>query len=377
MTVVESYAAAVVMCVITMLCWGSWANTQKLASKEWRFELFYWDYAIGVLLFALVLAFTLGQHRHGRAQLPRRHGPGGATERSSSAFVGGVVFNLSNILLVAAIDIAGMAVAFPIGVGLALVLGVITNYMASPVGNPVLLFLGRRRASSPRSCCRPMSYSRLPAQGQRTIGKGIVVSVVAGLLMGFFYRFVAASMSTDFINLEPGKLGPVQRHRDVLGRAAGLELPVEHHRDEAAVRRRAGDLRRLLLEGLAAAAPDRHPRRRHLEPRDVAQHHRRRRRGVRDLLRARARAPRWWRRLWGVFIWKEFKDAPAGTSPTAGADVRGVRRRPHADRRRAPGLSRGAATGGAGQRRPSCRSTRNVRGAPKCVPLNGLPKFSA
>ena len=60
MTVVESYAAAVVMCVITMLCWGSWANTQKLASKEWRFELFYWDYAIGVLLFALVLAFTLG-----------------------------------------------------------------------------------------------------------------------------------------------------------------------------------------------------------------------------------------------------------------------------------------------------------------------------
>ena len=100
-----------------------------------------------------------------------------------------------------------MAVAFPIGVGLALVLGVITNYMASPVGNPMLLFLGVGCVVA-AIVLSAVSYSRLPAQGQRTIGKGIVVSVVAGLLMGFFYRFVAASMSTDFINLEPGKLGP-------------------------------------------------------------------------------------------------------------------------------------------------------------------------
>ena len=206
MTVVESYAAAVMMCVITMFCWGSWANTQKLASKEWRFELFYWDYAIGVLLFALVLAFTLGSTGSaGRSFLPDM--AQAETGSLLSAFVGGVVFNLSNILLVAAIDIAGMAVAFPIGVGLALVLGVITNYVASPVGNPVLLFLGVGCVVA-AIVLSAVSYSRLPAQGQRTIGKGILVSVVAGLLMGFFYRFVAASMSTDFINLEPGKLGP-------------------------------------------------------------------------------------------------------------------------------------------------------------------------
>ena len=206
MTVVESYAAAVVMCVITMFCWGSWANTQKLASKEWRFELFYWDYAIGVLLFALVLAFTLGSTgTAGRSFLADM----AQAERGNliSAFVGGVVFNLSNILLVAAIDIAGMAVAFPIGVGLALVLGVITNYVASPVGNATLLFLGVAFVVA-AIVLSAVSYSRLPAQGQRTIGKGIVVSVVAGLLMGFFYRFVAASMSADFITLEPGKLGP-------------------------------------------------------------------------------------------------------------------------------------------------------------------------
>ena len=206
MTVVESYAVAVVMCVITMICWGSWANTQKLASKEWRFELFYWDYAIGVLLFALALAFTLGSTgTAGRSFLADLAQADSANLRS--AFIGGAVFNLSNILLVAAIDIAGMAVAFPIGVGLALVLGVITNYLASPVGNPVLLFVGVGCVVA-AILLSALSYSRLPAQGQKTIGKGIVISVVAGLLMGFFYRFVAASMSADFINLEPGKLGP-------------------------------------------------------------------------------------------------------------------------------------------------------------------------
>ena len=206
MLIVESYALAVVLCVVTMLCWGSWANTQKLASREWRFQLFYWDYAIGVLLLALVLAFTAGSSGDaGRGFLADL---GQAESRNLGlAFLGGVVFNLSNILLVAAIDIAGMAVAFPIGVGLALALGVITNYVATPVGNPVLLFAGVAGVVV-AILLSAAAYRRLPSQGARTSGKGIALSVVAGLLMGYFYRFVAASMSTDFRNLEPGKLGP-------------------------------------------------------------------------------------------------------------------------------------------------------------------------
>jgi glucose uptake protein len=206
MIVVQSYALAVALCVVTMLCWGSWANTQKLASKEWKFQLFYWDYALGVLLWSIVLAFTAGSMgTAGRGFLAdlgqAQSGPLG------SAFLGGVVFNLSNILLVAAIDIAGMSVAFPVGVGLALAIGVITNYIATPVGNPVILFLGVAGVVV-AIVLSALAYRTLPTQGQKTTGKGIVLSVLAGLLMGTFYRFVAASMSADFVNLEPGKLSP-------------------------------------------------------------------------------------------------------------------------------------------------------------------------
>ena len=206
MIIVQSYALAVAMCFVTMLCWGSWANTQKLAGKEWRFQLFYWDYAIGVLLLALILAFTMGSTGEtGRGFAADLQQAG--TWALISAFLGGVVFNIANLMLVAAIDIAGMAVAFPIGIGLALALGVITNYVATPVGNPVLLSIGVAGVLL-AVLVDALAYRRLPAKGPKTTAKGIVVSIVAGLLMGFFYRFVAASMSPDFVNLEAGKLSP-------------------------------------------------------------------------------------------------------------------------------------------------------------------------
>jgi len=206
MFIVESYSFAVVLCFITMLCWGSWANTQKLASKEWKFQLFYWDYAIGVLLFALVLALTLGSNgEHGRSFVEDLMQ--GTSSSFWSAFLGGVLFNLSNILLVIAIDVAGMAVAFPVGVGLALVLGVITNYMAAPIGNPNLLFVGVA-AVVVAIILDAMAYKKLASKGDKTSTKGIIFSILAGVLMGFFYRFVAASMSVDPVNLEMGKYSP-------------------------------------------------------------------------------------------------------------------------------------------------------------------------
>jgi len=206
MVVVQLYPVAVVMCFITMLCWGSWANTQKLASKEWRFQLFYWDYAIGVVVLSLILAFTIGSMGSaGRSFLKDLAQAEGSALRS--AFLGGVIFNLANILIVAAIDIAGMAVAFPIGIGLALIIGVLFNYIATPLGNPVLLFLGVAGVTL-AIIVDAIAYKRLPSQSRKTPVKGMVISIAGGILMGFFYRFVAASISTDFINLEAGKLSP-------------------------------------------------------------------------------------------------------------------------------------------------------------------------
>ena len=203
MFIVESYWVAVFMCFMTMLFWGSWANTQKLASKEWPFQLFYWDYAIGVLVLSLIFAFTLGSSGDaGRPFLADLGQAGG--EAIWSALLGGVVFNLANILLVAAIDIAGMAVAFPIGIGLALVIGVVVNYVKLPYGDPVLLFAGVAGVMV-AIILDALAYRRLLSD-RVTSTKGITISIVAGVLMGFFFRFVVASMATDFANPEAGKL---------------------------------------------------------------------------------------------------------------------------------------------------------------------------
>ncbi len=206
MFVLQSYPAAVLCCVVTMLCWGSWANTQRLVSGTWRFELFYWDYVFGVALTILVFALTLGSFgdagRSFSADLAQAE-----PRLIGSAMIGGLVFNAANILLVAAIDIAGMAVAFPVGIGLALVLGVMLNYWAEPTGNAVLLFAGVGLIAA-AMICSALAYRIRPGQGKRGGARGLLLSLVSGLLMGSFYRFVAAAMSNDFDHLESGKLGP-------------------------------------------------------------------------------------------------------------------------------------------------------------------------
>lgn len=206
MLIVESYTIAVAMCLITMLCWGSWANTQKLASNEWQFQLFYWDYSLGVLLLTLLFAFTIGSSgEEGRAFMPDISQAG--SDAIQSALIGGVIFNLANILLVTAIDIAGMAVAFPVAIGLALVIGVVSNYLAAPVGDPVFLFAGVGLVTAAIIVCA-LIYARLPQDEGRSVGKGLAISVIAGIAMGFFYRFVASSISMDFANPEAGLMTP-------------------------------------------------------------------------------------------------------------------------------------------------------------------------
>ena len=206
MIIIQSYFVAVLMCVITMLCWGSWANTQKMASRKWAFQLFYWDYSLGVLILALILAFTMGSSgEEGRgflADLAQADG-----KSIGSALLGGAVFNIANLLIVVAINIAGMAVAFPIGIGLALVIGVVVNYVATPLGNPVILFIGVALVVI-AIVLDALAYRKHSGGKMSSTTKGIVISILGGILMGFFYRFVAASMTTDFAAPEAGKLTP-------------------------------------------------------------------------------------------------------------------------------------------------------------------------
>ena len=206
MFVLQSYPWAVVFCVITMFCWGSWANTQKLAKKGWRFELFYWDYTVGVLLLTVILGLTLGSN--GTVGRPFLADLAQASHASVySALLGGAIFNLANILLVAAIDIAGMSVAFPVGIGLALVLGVVVNYREHPGGNAALLFGGVLLVVL-AIVLDAVAYRKIPGTAASLSTKGLVLSVACGITMGFFYRFVAAAMYPDFTQPEAGKLGP-------------------------------------------------------------------------------------------------------------------------------------------------------------------------
>ena len=199
MFVPTTYAVALAMMILSMVCWGSWANTQKLC-KNWRFELFYWDYVWGILLIAVFMGFTLGTTSPGSPDSFMANLGLADAHHLLLAFVGGIVFNIANILLVAAIAIAGLAVAFPIGIGLALVIGSILNYIITPAGNPLLLFGGIALVCV-AIVLDAMAYRRI-SQDLKLSTKGILLSVLCGVGMGLFYPFVAKALTG------PHHLGP-------------------------------------------------------------------------------------------------------------------------------------------------------------------------
>ncbi|GGB94859.1 GRP family sugar transporter [Dyadobacter sediminis] len=206
MFIIESYTSAVIFCVITMICWGSWANTQKLAAGTWRFELFYWDYVAGILIIATLMGLTFGSSGdQGRPFLEDISQA--SLESVGHAMLGGIIFNAANILLVTAIAVAGMSVAFPVGIGIALVWGVIVNYMDNPVGNSSLLFTGVALIVA-AIILNAYAYRRNTGRAKGMSVRGLLFSVAAGILMGFFYKYVAASMFADFTVPQAGKLSP-------------------------------------------------------------------------------------------------------------------------------------------------------------------------
>jgi glucose uptake protein len=190
----QTYQIALVLMILSMLCWGSWANTLKLCPR-YRFQLFYWDYAIGLALAALLLDLTAGADGFVHTGAPLLANVARtAAPIAGYAIVGGAVFNIANLLLVAAIDVAGLAVAFPVGIGLALVIGAVSNYVIKPEGNPLLLFGGVALVAV-AIVLDAMAYRKRESNAQATTARGIILSLVAGVLMGCFYPFVAKALN--------------------------------------------------------------------------------------------------------------------------------------------------------------------------------------
>jgi len=312
MVIIHSYFFAVALSFVVMIAWGSWPNTLKMAPKEWRFQLFYWDYAFGVLIFSLIMAFTLGSMGSvGRGFLADVSQASGTA--IGLALLAGVIFNFYNILLVSGVDIAGIAVAFPIGVGLALILGVIVNYIANPIGSAAILFPGVGCVALAVYFVA-LAYKRVPTEGQKTTTKGILVSLAAGVFGTFWFYLTAASMAgMEGGVLEAGKLGP---YSAVFFFAVGLVLsnfvlnslvmkkpfagdPVPHsdYFKKGSVKVHSigilggliwcvGLSFSILASGAAGFA----------------------------ISYGLAQTCTMIAAIWGVFIWKEFKSAPAGTN---------------------------------------------------------------
>ncbi len=186
MFTVHDSGTAIFLCVLTMLGWGSWANTQKLAGKEkWPFELFYWDYCVGVALMGVLFYLTLGARQMGDLN----------SSSIWTAILSGALFNLANVLLVAAIDAAGMSVAFPVGIGLALVIGTAVSYIQTPKGSVTFLVAGVAFILV-AMLVSAMAYNRLPKIANKGKNLGLIFSIAAGLLMGFFYPQLMRAMGS-------------------------------------------------------------------------------------------------------------------------------------------------------------------------------------
>ncbi len=189
----SSLTIALLMMITSAVCWGSWANTFK-GVKNYRFELFYWDYAIGIFLISLVLALTMGSTGHDASSfLNNVHSAD--TSNIVSTLIGGAIFNLANLLLVAAIDMAGLAVAFPVSIGIALVVGVISSYALQPRGNAGLLAAGVVCAVI-AVVLDGKAYGSLASAGRVVSKKSIITCIVSGVLMGLWAPFVAHAMTT-------------------------------------------------------------------------------------------------------------------------------------------------------------------------------------
>ena len=307
---VQNYFTAIVLCFLAMICWGSWQNTRNIIKRPWRFELFYWDFSIGIIILSLIAAFTLGSmdatNRTFTQDLAQA-----APRFILLAMLGGFIWNLGTLLLTAGIATTGMAVAFPIGGGIGWILGIVVNYIGQPEGNPLWLFIGCAVIAL-AILCSMLSYKKMAAAQHKSI-KGVVYSFVAGIFIAFFYRFVMMSISADISPTYTG--GQITPYTSVLFFALGAFLstlifnpvfmrrPVEGNPVSLKDYFKGSTQIHLIgmLGGMIWCTGQ-----------------------VLSVMAAKAASPAIAYGLsngapivaaiWGIFVWKEFKNAPKGTN---------------------------------------------------------------
>ncbi len=213
MFLIENYGLAICAYVFCMLCWGSWSNTQKLAAKTWRFELFYWDFVIGLVLTAFVWGITAGSiGGHGTsfiADLKQADG-----QSVLNAMLGGIIWNLGNLVFVAAIALAGMSVAFPIGGGIGWIGGIIFNYILEVKGGVKITALPKAMLwigvviIFVAIALSMIAYNKKAVQQKKPSAMGIILAVLSGFGFAFFYGFVVKSLDPGLVDGGQGNLGP-------------------------------------------------------------------------------------------------------------------------------------------------------------------------
>lgn len=316
MILIQNYSLAIFFTILAMICWGSWANTQKIAAKTWRFELFYWDLIVGIAIMSLIAAFTVGSFgTQGRTFLEDL-----ATADFSSigfAMLGGILWNIGNILLVAAISVAGLAIAFPIGGGIAWILGIIINYVLillsgqEASGKPVTLWIGVIIIITAIVLSGKI-YDKVAKEKKQASLKGVVLSVLAGLFIAFFYGFVVKSLDASFVAGGTGKLtpytgivfftlgviistliiNPIIMHKPIIGDPVSMKLYWKGTIREHSSGVLGGMIWMLGMTFSFMAAGAANP----------------------AISYALSNAAPVVAVLWGIFVWKEFKGAPKGTN---------------------------------------------------------------
>ena len=212
-----SPAATLALVLISLICWGIWANTLKMAGK-WRFELYICDFALGFALLAVVAAFTAGTLSS--SELTFQENFLVASYRNIAyVLLAGAIFNAGNMLLTATVSMAGMALAFSITCGVALTVAAIRSLIFDSPGGMLVVLAGAALLLAAvvlaayaysqllRARAEGVKHAALQADPRAKLGKRpprvpgaalpVTLAAIGGLALGLFHPLLDLGRAGD------------------------------------------------------------------------------------------------------------------------------------------------------------------------------------